>query len=135
MLNTTTPAGAVMRTPETLDEDQSHLLPDDLAGAREFHGAEGHVVLCGLVPEEFCARARSDARARASPVPIPRQRNMRHERNRFDASGSFDNPILNVQDFGSRPLGAFRDAVLDIPTHRAAAAATAALLGTVSEGG
>lgn len=132
MLNTTTPTGAAMRIPETLDEDQPYFQPDDLAGAREFYDAEGYVVLRGLIPAELCARARAsfDASVRASPIPILRQKNMRYERNGFDASGFLANPIFNVQDLGSRSLGAFRDAVLDILTHRAAAAATAALLGT-----
>ncbi len=131
MLNTATPTGTAMRIPETLEEDQPYFLPGDLAGAREFYDAEGYVVLRGLIPAELCSRARAcfDAGVRGSSIPILRQKNMRYERNEFDADGFLSNPIFNVQDLGSRSLGAFRDAVLDILTHAATAAATAALLG------
>ncbi len=131
MLTTTTPTGAALRIPETLNEDQPSFLPNDMAGAREFYDAEGYVVLRGLIPAELCvrARARFDASVRASKIPILRQKNMRYERNEFDADGFLTNPIFNVQDLGSRSLGGFRDAVLDILTHGATAAATAALLG------
>jgi phytanoyl-CoA hydroxylase len=132
MLNTTTPTGAAISIPETVDEDQAYFLPDDLAGARAFYDAHGYVVLRDLIPAELCARARAsfDTSVRASPIPMLRQKNMRYERNGFDASGFLNNPIFNVQDLGSRSLGRFRDAVLDILTHQATAAATAALLGT-----
>jgi phytanoyl-CoA hydroxylase len=132
MLNTTTPTGAVLNIPETLEEDTVYFRPDDFAGACEFYGTQGYVVLRDLIPADLCARARAsfDASVRASPIPILRQKNMRYERNALDADGFLSNPIFNVQDLGSRSLGGFRDAVLDILTHRATAAATAALLST-----
>ena len=132
MLDAVTPTGALMHIPETREEDKPHFGPDCLAEARTFYEEQGYVVLRGLVPTDLCAHIRAvfDSSVRASRVAMLRQKNMRYERNAFDEHGFLQNPIFNVQDLGSRALGAFRDAVLDVLTHRATAAATASLLDT-----
>lgn len=132
MLDTKSPIGTSMRIPENLKQDQPYFGPDRLAEAQEFYEEQGYVVLRGLIPTDMCARIRSlfDSKVRASRIAMLRQKNMRYERNAFDEDGFLHNPIFNVQDLGSRSLGAFRDAVLNVLTHRATAAATSFLLGT-----
>lgn len=132
MLEAIAPTGALMRIPENLKEDRPYFRPDCLAEARTFYEEQGYVVLRGLVPADLCPRVRAvfDSSVRASRIAMLRQKNMRYERNAFDGHGFLQNPIFNVQDLGSRSLGAFRDAALNVLTHRAVAAATASLLGS-----
>ena len=132
MLDTTTPIGTTMHVPEAIDEDDPGFHPDQMAQARLFYDMQGYVVLRGLISPAACARVRSlfEADVRHSRVPVLRQKTMRYERNVLDADGFLNNPIFNVQDLGSRSLGAFRRAVLDVLTHGATARATAALLGS-----
>ena len=134
MLQTLNPIGTGLHIPETLEEDEQYFLahrPDDLTAARLFYDEHGYVVLRGLIPKTLCDHARAvfDRDVRQSRTPLLRQKNMRYELNEFDASGFMNNPIFNVQDIGSRRLGGFRSAVLNILTHRATATATAKLLG------
>jgi phytanoyl-CoA hydroxylase len=134
MLDTLTPTGSALHIPETLEEDQPYFsatAPGGLAAAREYYETNGYVVLRGLISRELCARVRAifDETVRDTGIPMLRQKNMRYETNTFDESGFLDNPIFNLQDVGSGPLGAFRGAVLDILTHRQTAAVTADFLG------
>jgi phytanoyl-CoA hydroxylase len=134
MLDTLTPIGTGLHIPETLEEDAPYFsagAPGALADARAYYEQQGYVVLRGLIPKALCGEVRAvfDAEARHTPIPMLRQKNMRYERNEFDASGFLTNPIFNLQDLGSGALGGFRAAVLDILTHRVTAAATAFLLG------
>ncbi len=130
MLDTLTPIGTRLRIPETIEEDERYFTIERLGEARSYYDARGYVVLRGLIPFAACAEARAvfDADVRRSRTPILRQKNMRYERNIFDVDGFLHNPIFNVQDLGSRGLGAFRRVVLDILTHGAVARVTAALL-------
>jgi len=134
MLNTLTPIGSALRIPETLDEDQSYFRadkPKHLADAIDYYKTHGYVVMRGLISRELCVKVRSvfDASVRGTKLPMLRQKNMRYERNTFDANGFVDNPIFNLQDIGSGQLATFRNAVLDVLTHKVGALATAALLG------
>ncbi len=134
MLDTLTPIGTKLFIPEDLAEDMPYFAVGEAAGtmeaARAYYDMHGYVVLRGLIPPELCAQVRAvfHSSVRSSPIPVLRQKNMRYERHQFDADGFLSNPIFNVQDLGSRSLDGFRRAVLDIVTHRATAAATAAFL-------
>ena len=129
MLDTVAPTDAMMCVPDTLAEDETYFGPDQLADARRFYDEQGYVVVRGLVARDLCSLAREAFDAvRQCRVPMLRQKNMRCERNNFDADGFLANPVFNVQDLGSRSLGPFRDAVLDILTERATVATTALLL-------
>ena len=135
MLETITPIKTNVNLPETLDEDDSYFSKADLTSnpeaIREYYDEHGFVVIRGLISRAMCAqvRERYTADVRESRIPILRQKNMRYERNTLDADGFLANPIFNVQDLGSRSLGPFRKAVLDILTNEATASATAKLLG------
>jgi len=132
MLNTTTPTGTAMRVAETLGEDQPYFSLDTMAQAQQYYEEQGYVVLRGLIPSSLCTLICRvfNSSVRASRIAMLRQKNMRYERNEFDQNGFLHNPIFNVQDLGSRSLGVFRTAVLDVLTHQATAAATSFLLKT-----
>jgi len=131
MLEAPSPTGTVLRVPETPTEDAAYFTTEEPDEARAYYDEYGYVVLRKVVLPSLCSRALEafDRVGRFSRIPMLRQKNMRYERHTFSADGYLDNPIFNVQDLGSRALGPFRNAALDILTAPRVAEAVAVLLG------
>lgn len=127
-----TPLDTLIDIPNALAEDRSYFRPDEVAAALEYYRREGYVVIRGLLPAALCdgIRAAFDEQVRPSATPILRQKNMRYERNRFDADGFLANPIFNVQDLQTRRHGRFRERALAAVTQARVGALTSALIGT-----
>jgi phytanoyl-CoA hydroxylase len=131
MLDDATPFGTTLHLPRTAAEDLPYPHPERHAEVAAFFEREGYVVLRGLLPAAVCDAVRDafNAEVRPSRVPILRQKNMRYERNAFDAEGLLKNPIFNFQDLETQRFRRFKRAALDALTHPRLAATIAALLG------
>lgn len=130
-MQVTTPIDTTIDIPNALSEDRPYFTPDQVAAAVAYYRREGYVVIRGLLPPDLCDAIRAAYRTEVRPsrTPILRQKNMRYERNSFDADGFLANPIFNVQDLETRRFSRFKQNALDGVTQARVARLTAALIG------
>ncbi len=136
MLQTMSPVGSLMSIPETVDEDLPYFTIDELEAACDYYHEQGYVVIRGLLARDKCSEVMEefDREARHSRIPILRQKNMRYERNSFDANGLLENPIFNIQDLQSRHFGKFKAAALNLYTDPRVTKVAAGVLGCTPGG-
>jgi phytanoyl-CoA hydroxylase len=124
------PAGDLVRIPDSFDEDRPYF---DALGteARRYLEEEGYVVLRGLLPAAACADIRA---AFAEEVKtyggfLYRQTTAQAERNQLNALGHVMNPLLNLQDLDRQRFGRLRGRTLDAFTAPSMVAALRAVFG------
>ena len=113
------PGGDTVRVPADVDPvaDPYLALPTPEA-VRAYYGANGYVVVRGLIPVAECERARKAFAREVKPYrgAIYRQASADPEMNRFSDHGFVLNSILNIQDMNRKAFPSFREAGLAVIT-------------------
>ena len=126
------PHGGEINIPVRVDDaSDSYLALERNGGTKAFYDQNGYVVVRNVIPAALCDAARD---AFASEVRdfdgfIYRQASANPERNQLTGRGYVLNSILNIQDLGRAQFPHFRNAGLEVITHKALHEASNALLG------
>jgi phytanoyl-CoA hydroxylase len=116
MFSIDTPTGDSITIPKNIDEDNVYFSIEEIDQAIQYYREHGYVVLRSCAPHDECVKSQRKFLEQVKPYKgfLYRQTGGNPERNRFNDQSFVMNPILNVQDVPSGPLGGFREASLKV---------------------